>query len=251
MTRIFLDDDRLRDDTVVIDGPDAHHMMRVLRMGVGDGFTVVGPGGLEYPAEIIELESDRLRARLGAPVVAAREPQVALTLYHGMPRMPRYETALRMCTELGVAAFVPVLSSRSVVRLSDREAERKTERLRRIVQSAARQCGRTHVPEVAVPMSFSQALKHFAAADMPGAMPAAALAGEPGTSLGEWASQMAAGADRLAIFIGPESGFDLDEQAAAERAGIVRVTMGPRILRTETAAAVAVTICLERLDMLR
>lgn len=250
MTRVFLDDTQLRGDTATVTGPDAHHLLHVLRLGVGDSFTVVGEDGREHQAEIRDVAADRLEARLGPPVLRNTEPQAHLTLYHGLPRLPRYETALRMGTELGVAAFVPVLTRRSVVRLTAEDRPRKAQRWRRIVESAARQCGRVRIPDVTEPLDFDDALEHFAQSGAFAAMPAAALAGAEALSLGEWAAEQDSGG-RMAVFVGPEAGFDLAEEVAAAQAGVTLVTMGPRILRTETAAVVAATICLERCGELR
>jgi 16S rRNA (uracil1498-N3)-methyltransferase len=216
-------------------------------MGVGDEFTVVDERGVERVATITEAGEGRLRAALGEPQRSPVEPRLHLTLYHGLPRASRYETSLRMCTELGVSGFVPVLSAKSVIRLSGSAIERKRGRWQRIVEEAAKQCGRTQIPEVEPPMPWEEALAHFRAGDSPGVMPSAGLAGSDAPSLGAHAQEIARdGADALALFIGPESGFDLSEEATARDARVTLVTMGPRILRTETAAVVAAAICLDR-----
>lgn len=250
MTRVFLDEHHIQGSRATIVGPDAHHLRHVLRLGLGDVFTAVAEDGREYPAQIVAVDSDRLQVELGEPAVRDTEARIALTLYHGLPRLPRYEIALRMCTELGVAAFVPVLSARSVVRLGHEDRTRKAARWQRIAQSAARQCGRVRIPQVSEPLSFAEALERFVASGAAGAMPAAALAGAEALSLGQWAAEAKA-EGRVAVFVGPESGFDLAEEAAAQHAGIALVTMGPRILRTETAAVVAATVCLQALGQLR
>ncbi len=245
MTRVFLDDEQIGGDEAQIVGGDAHHLLKVLRMVVGDRFTVVDGRGAEREATVVEVGADTLTARLGAPSQSRSEPRAKLALYHGLPRASRYEVALRMCTELGVACFVPVLSARSVVRLGPQAAERKLERWRRIVREAARQCGRPAIPEVRAAMAWEQALERFRSSGAPGIMPSAGLAGSGAPSLGQVAAELTA--ERLALFIGPESGFDLSEEAAAQEAGVTLVSMGPHILRTETAAVVAAAICLDRL----
>lgn len=252
MTRVFLDDDRISGDTATVTGSDAHHLLNVLRMDVGDTFTVVDERGAARQATITRISDDRLEVGLGAPERAPVEPALTLTLYHGLPRASRYETSLRMCTELGVSGFVPVLSAKSVIRLSGSAVERKRERWQRIVEEAARQCGRTRIPEVAPPMPWEDALAHFRASESPGIMPSAGLAGSDAQSLGERVGAFKEmGTSSLGLFIGPESGFDLSEEADARDAGVRLVTMGPRILRTETAAVVAAAICLDRAGELR
>ncbi len=253
MTRVFLDDRSIRGDVATVRGSDCHHLLGVLRLNVGDSFVVVDSSGAERVANITEAADRLIVASLGPPADRESEPPVRITLYQGLPRLSRYEASLRMCTELGVAVFAPVLSGKSVVRIAASDAPRKVERWARIVESAARQSGRTRVPVVLEPVSFEAALAQFAASGAPGIMPAAGLAGSDAPSLGEVAAELATSSDvsELALLIGPEAGFDLGEQASAEVAGIALVTMGPRILRTETAAVVAATVCLERFAALR
>ncbi len=252
MTRIFLVDEQISDDEATIRGSDAHHLLNVLRMNPGDRFTIVDERGAEREATITDVSADVLTVDLGPPRQPDIEPSVHLDLYHGLPRASRYETSLRMCTELGVNGFVPVLSARSVIRLDEDAAQRKRERWQRIVEEAGKQCGRTSIPQVAAPMAWSEALSSFEESDVPGVMPAAGLAGSEALSLGQQASVLAdEGIERLALFIGPESGFDLAEESAARDAGVALVTMGPRILRTETAAVVAAAVCLDRLGDLQ
>ena len=252
MTRVFVDDKAIRGDRAVITGGDAHHLHTVLRMGEGDGFAVVDARGAEREATIVSAAPGTVEVRLGPPRATHVEPAVNLWLYHGLPRASRYETALRMCTELGVRGFVPVLSARSVVRLDGNAMGRKLARWQRIVDEAARQSGRTELALVTEPMGWPEALEHFRLLGAPGVMPSAGLAGGDAPSLGEHVGALAAQGRRtdLALFIGPESGFDLQEEASAREAGITLVTMGPRILRTETAAVVGAAICLDRLGEL-
>lgn len=253
MTRVFLDDAQLDGERATITGADAHHLMHVLRLGIGDSFVVVDERGGERAAEIVEAADDRIVARLDEPVPADTEPSVALTLYHGLPRAARFEVALRMGTQLGASAFVPVLCARSVLRISAEEAPAKLRRWRRIAREAARQSGRTRVPQVAEPIAWPDALARFAAAGEPGIMPAASLAGGQATSLGDCLGEAVRASDltALSLFIGPEGGFDLTEQSQAAEAGIRLVTLGPRILRSETAAVAAMAICLHELGGLQ
>jgi len=252
MTRVFLSDSHIDGDRATIAGADAHHLLHVLRLGPGDTFTVVDERGTERIAEIVETSERRLVAHLSQPAPVATEPSTALTLYHGLPRTRRFKAVLQMGTELGVAAFVPVLCARSVVRIKPKEAPAKAERWRRIVREAARQCGRTQVPEVAEPFSWDAALERFTNSGQPGVMPDATLAPSGALSLGDCLRRLRAGPSptALSLFVGPEGGFDLAERSQARAVGIHLVTLGPRVLRSETAAIAAVTICLHELGAL-
>lgn len=246
MPRVFLDEAAISGDQATITGADAHHLLTVLRMGPGDALTVVDPCGAEREAVIMEAREGFVLAKLGPPRPARDDRPHCIELYHGLPRASRFETSLRMCTELGVSRFVPVLSARSVVRLAGRQAERKRERWTRIVEQAAKQCGRTTIPAVCMPLSWEEALAEFAHSGAAGIMPSAALAGSDSVALADAARRLSnEGVQRLAVFIGPESGFDLAEEASGCDAGLIPVTMGPRILRTETAAVVAVALSVE------
>ena len=252
MTRVFLDDSQVEGDRATIAGPDAHHLLHVLRLRLGDSFIVVDQRGAERIAEIVEAAETSLVAHLSEPTSVATEPATALALYHGLPRTRRFETVLQMGTELGVAGFVPVLCARTVVRIRPEQAPAKADRWRRIVREAARQCGRTHVPEVAEPLSWHGAVERFTSSGQPGVMPDATLAASKAVSLTECLRRICVGSPpaALSLFIGPEGGFDLTERSQAEAAGIHLVTLGPRVLRSETAAVAAVTICLAELGAL-
>lgn len=253
MTRVFLDAKAIRGDVATVRGSDAHHLRTVLRLGPGDRFLVVDELGREREATITAVEPGQILAALGQPRERRVEPTVPLTLYHGLPRAARYDLALRMGTELGVARFVPVLSARTVVRLGEGDASRKQERWQRIVIEAAKQCGRQRPPRVEAPLTWQAALADYTRAGLPGVMPSAGLAGSEAPGLGEVVAELRDEARMrggLALFIGPESGFDLAEEASARDAGATLVSMGPRILRTETAAVVAAAICLDRLGEL-
>jgi 16S rRNA (uracil1498-N3)-methyltransferase len=250
VTRVFLDDSQIRGDRATITGPDAHHLLHVLRLTVGDRFVAVDRQARERSAEVLEVGERGLVARLGPPRPVEAEPPVALTLYHGLPRVRRFELVLQMGTQLGVAAFVPVLCARSVVRMTAERAAQRADRWRRIVREAARQCGRTHIPEVAEPLAWPDALSRFTQAGEPGLMPEASLAASDAPSLGDLLGELLESASELtalSLFIGPEGGFDLTEQSQAHAAGVRLVTLGPRILRSETAAVVAVAVCLHEL----
>jgi 16S rRNA (uracil1498-N3)-methyltransferase len=227
----------------------AHQARDVLRLGVGDTIRLLDGAGGEYPAEIIEVSRKRVLVRLGAREEGLPDPPVRVTLCLGMLKAAKFEVALKKCTELGVAAFVPLLTERAV---RDEVSEAKRRRWRGILAEAMEQCGGSHLPELTPPQSLSQAL-----ADLPPggiALFPWEETREPSlrAALEEAVSQ-AGGVNRareIRLFIGPEGGFSPSEAELAERHGVWLVTLGRRILRAETAAIVTSTLTLDALGVL-
>lgn len=223
----------------------AHQARDVLRLQPGDALTLLDGAGQQCTATLIEVGRRRVLARLGAPRAATpTEPAIRLVLYQGMLKAARFEWVLQKGTELGVAAFVPLLSERAVAGSEATGAARRT-RWRRLLEEATEQCGGTRVPHLAEPAALPDALA---------ALPTATLAlipweGERVRSLRAAVlahlETAAAPVGEAHLFIGPEGGFSTGEITLASRHGAIPVTLGPRILRAETAALAASVLLLE------
>jgi 16S rRNA (uracil1498-N3)-methyltransferase len=189
--------------------------------------------GSEFQAEIVRLEGDRVTVQLGARAHVATESPLRITLVQGVSRGERMDWTLQKATELGIAAIAPVLTARSVVRLDSKQAEKKQTHWRGIVIGACEQCGRARVPAVgaAIPLReyFANTRKDGMRLVLSPVAPAS-LAG------------IASLPSKVELLIGPEGGLDDDELIAAQTAGFTPVRLGPRVLRTETAAVVALTV---------
>jgi 16S rRNA (uracil1498-N3)-methyltransferase len=187
--------------------------------------------------------------RLGARVEGSAEPAARVVLCQGVLKAAKFEVVLQKCTELGVAAFVPLLCERAVA-AADEAGEAKRRRWARIAAEAMEQCGGTRLPEISPP----RPLMHALAGLPPGAVALIPWEEERDTPLR--AALESAGANRppipaeVHLFIGPEGGFSTGEIALARRHGAIPVTLGPRILRAETAAIAAVTLALDTLGAL-
>jgi 16S rRNA (uracil1498-N3)-methyltransferase len=223
----------------------AHQARDVLRLEVGDTLTLLDGAGQQWTGTLTEVGRRRVVARLLTPLAAApTEPAVRLVLYQGVLKAARFEWVLQKGTELGVAAFVPLISERSVGG-AEATGDAKRARWRRLLEEATEQCGRTRVPQLAEPSALPRAL-----ADLPPTTLALIpWEGEHTRSL-RAAIQAHARAvttppSEAHLFIGPEGGFAADEIALASRHGAVAVTLGPRILRAETAALAASALLLE------
>jgi 16S rRNA (uracil1498-N3)-methyltransferase len=222
---------------VVLTGDPHHHLARVLRARPGDLVTLFDGAGGEIDAEIVRVGTRATELTVTARRTAAAAttaPAVAITLLVAVPRGERIDLIVQKTTELGVGRIIPVLTARSVAR-PERGGARAT-RWRTIAREAARQCGRADVPEIDDALELSAALE--------GALPARRLALWEGQAAGgrSLRAALAGPATATALLVGPEGGFADDELAGVEAAGFVSVGLGPRILRVETAAIVAVAL---------
>ncbi len=229
--RLFVPADRLSGPTVTLTGADHHHLTIVLRARPGEAVTLFDGAGAEVDARIVRIDGARAELELGARragVVAA----APITLLTAVPRGPRMDVLLQKTVEVGVARVVPLITARSVARP---EADRR-ERWASIAREAARQCGRADLPLVEAPMALAEALRRddwparrlalFERDGAPGLR--AALADQPPAA--------------TALLVGPEGGWEDAEREAARASGFLGVSLGPRILRVETAAIVAVAL---------
>ena len=210
--------------------------MTVLRLKEGDAVQIILEENL-YSAEIVSVQ-DGVWAELSG-VLPSPEPSVRVTLVQGLPKADKMDWIVQKCTEAGVYAVIPAQMPRCVVRLQGRDGEKKAERWRRIAAEAAKQSGRTHVPEVSAPAPLESAL---------GSLPPDALLLVPWEEERSFPLRRAAAehpeAKDIYVVIGPEGGMGEEEIAFLKSRGAVPVTMGPRIFRTETAAAAAVILTL-------
>jgi 16S rRNA (uracil1498-N3)-methyltransferase len=205
-------------------------MVRVLRLGAGADLTLFDGAGGEYAARIASLRKDAVLVDVGAYAAVERESPLAVTLAQGVSRGERMDWVMQKATELGVRRIVPLITQRSVVRLDARQAEKKSQHWRGISIAACEQCGRNRLPELAAPVGLQEFLASEAHAD--GTRLLLAPAGS--VRIGELKSLQ-----NLILLIGPEGGLAPEEGAAAMAQGFVAVRLGPRILRTETAAIAA------------
>jgi len=219
--------------TVSLTGPLQRHLGLVLRCRVGDEFELFDGEGREAPARVTDVDARRIELAVGATAAGKLDVQEPLVLLQGLAKGDRMDLVVQKTTELGVTRIVPVICARSVARPG--EGAQRITRWRTIAREAARQSGRADVPQVDAPMSFADALAGLGPLD--------------DTRLALW--EEARGAPLLAalpetgavaLLVGPEGGLERDEIAQAGAAGFAVVDLGKRILRTETAAIVAVAL---------
>ncbi|MBQ1986206.1 MAG: 16S rRNA (uracil(1498)-N(3))-methyltransferase [Clostridia bacterium] len=234
MPRFFTDALRFDDDIkqAVIDGEDGRHISRSLRMRIGEALTVSDGSGYDYDGEIEEISGDVVTVRLLTQYKNKSEPTLRVTLYPGIPKGDKLELVVQKATEMGASEITPMLTDRSVSRPDAKSAAKKQDRLQRIALEAAKQSGRGTVPQVGTMTSFKEAVRNAKGTKIlfyeGGGLPLSKC--------------LPADETEASIFIGPEGGFAPEEVEFAKENGVITATLGPRILRTETAPLAALSI---------
>ncbi len=237
MPKFFTKSEYINDNELTIVGEDVSHISKVLRMSAGDSIVVCDGNGNDYNAVITSISKTEVVADIKEKYVCDAEPVVDVTLYQALPKQGKMEYIIQKTTELGINKIVPVYTKRCVVKPSD-----KTERWSKVAESAAKQCGRGIVPEVTATVSFDEALKQMEGFDL--ALMPYECEEENKLKTVLKSSQY----KNVSIFIGPEGGFDTKEVERAIECGIKTVTLGKRILRTETAASAVLPIIMYEND---
>ncbi|MGI6372829.1 MAG: 16S rRNA (uracil(1498)-N(3))-methyltransferase [Caldicoprobacterales bacterium] len=243
MSRYFIDAAHIVDSHIEITGEDAGHILRVLRYEPGDSIILCDGAGLDYPAVIIETGKDRLIARLGDGYPSKGEPDAKVVLYQGIPKSSKMDIIIQKCVELGIHSIIPLNTSRTVVNLSEaKKIHKRVERWQKIAREAAKQSNRGMIPQIGFPVDFSDLVTSAA-------HPIKLIPWEGEVNLGlkcyfDKHKNDIYKEDRteIGVIIGPEGGLSYEEIDLAKKCGWVTVTLGPRILRTETAGIAALAV---------
>jgi len=254
MHRFFVSPDQLEGDKVTITGPAVHHIRDVLRLGSGNPIVVLDNSGWEREAEIVEVGREQVVGKVLSRTLATGEPRTKISLYQGVLKGSHFELVLQKGTELGIVEFVPLISQRCVIASLD-DVDKKMSRWQRIVQEAAEQSRRGRLPHLQSAMLFSQACERARQTGGLSLMPweeekkvnLKLVLGKEEKAKGKKTPAFPSRPFSISLFIGPEGGFTSEEVRLAQRYGIVPITLGPRILRAETAGLVAAAAILYEL----
>lgn len=229
--RIFVGFDKIINNTAVIDGGDVNYLKNVLRLKEGDEVSIMDSKSKEYSAKIVSMGKDTVNVELIAEKHPKSESKVKLTVAQGIPKNPKMDLVVQKATELGVLRIIPTKTERSIVKIESEKEEAKVNRWQKIAKEAAEQSGRLIIPFIESIRDLKEVLR---------------LCGDFDKCIMLWEMekentikkflQENKGIKSLLVLIGPEGGFSHDEVELAKSSGFITVSIGSRILRTETAS---------------
>ena len=244
MDRFFVEKKNINlgNNTCIIEGEDVKHISKVLRCKIGEEIEVCDKDNSEYICEITNISKDLVELNILNKVDIKREADVRVKLYQGLPKGPKMEMILQKLTEVGVDEIILVQTKRSVVKVDDKKEDKKIERWERIIYEAAKQSKRGIIPKLRGVLSFKEALEDMKNNDMN----ICPYENERTVSIKKAIQN--SDIKNIGIFVGPEGGITEEEIESVQEIGSHVVSLGPRILRTETASVVASSIVLYELS---
>jgi 16S rRNA (uracil1498-N3)-methyltransferase len=239
--RFYLPPDQCRQNTLLLTAGEAHHASRVLRLRPGDRVTVLDGAGHEFVADIAESNRDEVRLA----VIETRStppPAWQLTLLQAVPKGKLLETIIQKATELGAARVVPVLSERAVPHLDSEAGSHKTGKWQQVAIEAIKQCGSAWLPQVEAPLTPRQFLARQEQFELPLIASLQPGSRHPREYFRSFRTEHGRPPRSVCIWIGPEGDFSPEEVALVQSAGALPISLGPLVLRTETAALYCLSV---------
>lgn len=246
MHRFFIKRENIYKGGITIEGDDCQHIKRVLRLEHGDKIVLCDGDGTDYLVSIDSMNKHSIRTVILDEEESKGEASINVVLYQGVPKSTKMDLIIQKCTEMGIVRVVPVMTARTVVKLeSEKDERRKVERWAKIAEEAAKQSHRGRIPVVDMPMTLDQALEDSKKLDT------AVIPYELEGAISLKDVLQGKNAENIGFFIGPEGGFETCEVEKAEKAGVIPVTLGKRILRTETAGFAVLTGIMYQYDQMK
>ena len=247
MYDFFADSSAIGEKEIIIRGSDLNHMKNVLRLQIGEQICIHEEStGKEYRCEIAGYEKDVAHLHIMWVEEANRELPSKIYLFQGLPKGDKMELIIQKAVELGVYEIIPVATKRAVVKLDAKKAEAKQKRWQSIAESAAKQSKRSYIPQVGPVMSLKEAFSYIEEQKFDLRMIPYEL--EKGMDGTKTVLEALAPGQQVAVFIGPEGGFDEEEIQLALKMGVKPVSLGKRILRTETAGPAILALLMMKLE---
>ena len=244
MYQFFVEDEQVQQDRICIVGSDVNHIGHVLRMKTGEKIRISDQSGRSYFCRILEITEEEVWAQIEDTDEMGTEFSHKVYLFQGLPKSDKMELIIQKAVELGAYEIIPVETKRCVVKLDGKKAAKKVERWQQIAESAAKQSKRMLIPNVHQVLSFKEALKYAESMDI------RLIPYELAKGMQETKEILAAieQGQSIGIFIGPEGGFEEKEVEAAISEGAKPITLGKRILRTETAGLAILSVLMFQLE---
>lgn len=243
MQRYFVPIDQFSDAIVNITGDDAHHIQQVMRAKIGDKLICSDGIDREAIVEIVRFEPKLVSAKIVEPLTMNNEAAIDVWIAQSLPKADKMETVIQRCTEIGAARFIPFTSQRTIVKYNEKKEGRRLERWHKIAKEAAEQSHRNRIPTIEAPRSWKELLKL-----VPDVSVAFICYEQEEERTFKAILKQSASLQRVLLIVGPEGGFTADEVNEAREAGCHAISLGRRILRTETAAMAALTCILYEYD---
>ncbi len=243
MYHFFVEEEQVNGENAYISGSDVNHIVNVLRMKIGEELLISVKGDWDYLCKIEEIENDRVNLKL-LESMEQRELPIKLTLLQGIPKSDKLEMIIQKAIELGVSNIIPVKTNRVVVKIDEKKTQAKVNRWNAIAQSAAKQSKRSIIPKVLNPQTIDNALeivKDYGVKLLP-------YENADGIKKTKDILNSLDSKNNIAVFIGPEGGFEEAEVKKSTDSGFEVITLGKRILRTETAGLALLSNIMIRLE---
>lgn len=244
MYHFFVTPEQVKDETIEILGSDVNHIKNVLRMKIGEKLQISDGNNRMYLCEISELTAEKICVFIQEELPCDKELPSRIHLFQGLPKGDKMELIIQKAVELGAYEIIPVETKRAVVKLDDKKAAKKVERWNSIAEGGAKQSGRNVVPKVREVMSYKEAIQYATTMDVV-LIPYELAQGMEETR--KIIEEIKPG-QSVAVFIGPEGGFETQEVEYGILSGAKVITLGKRILRTETAGLTTLSILMYHLE---
>lgn len=244
MSIFYVKNEQINGEDAYIEGEDVRHIKDVLRYAVNDNLDICDENGVKYITKINNMAKEKISLKILEVSEETSEPSINITLFQGLPKSDKLEMIIQKCTELGVSEIVPVITDRVIVKIDEKSASKKVERWNKIALEAGKQSGRQKIPKIKNINNLKNLIENISKYDIL-LLPYEC---EKEITLKSVLRNLDANVKNIAIMIGPEGGFSENDLKLLDLPNVKKVTLGPRILRTETAGLATVAMVLYELQ---
>ncbi len=241
MPKFFVDENNINEKTITIKGDEAKHISQVLRHKIGDVLEVGDGKGTDYISEIVELNKKEILLKVIEKKESESEPEVKITLFQCLPKGSKMDLIIQKCVELGVTEIIPFISEFTMVKVNDK-IDNKIDRYQKVSETASKQSRRGIIPKISKPLKFEEALELSKEFDL------SLIAYEKEKITTIKSLREKENVKSICVFVGSEGGFSEEEIAKSIECGVIPITLGNRILRTETAGMVLTNLLIYEFD---